>query len=501
MKKSLIYSLAGIVLLTGCDLDINENPNYASNDAITADLVFPSVENFIADCVGDQMFNYGGFFAQYWDQMPTANQYNDLAELNINESKDLFNRCYAYLYSGALMDIEDVKSKTSNTADLFACAVMRAYAFQLVVDNLDYAPYTEALQGASNPMPAWDKGVDVYNGVLAELDAAEDALVDNVMTVTDPMLDQNVDQWKGLANALRLRMLFRLVDGGVDVDANKQKIAALVKAGDFFTGNVTWAVYSDGEGQYNPWYDGYKSLGAKNHCAAYPLVSYLSATGDPRISYALSPRSLDNKYVGQMPGAKTVEAAWIGIATADYQEKYVSGVKYDVAKAMPIYLYTQAELQFLVAEAQLRINSDDAAARKAYEAGIKADFEDRSVESLDSCYDAFLAGSMVKWDGTDAEKLDRIYRQKWVALFFRDHMEAWSEARRTDVPACATKTGKEIYANAEVYTPGDFIVPSVNYAAGGGLCYSVPFPSTARTLNTNTPTAHTISDHVFWDVK
>ncbi|MBP5345031.1 MAG: SusD/RagB family nutrient-binding outer membrane lipoprotein [Bacteroidales bacterium] len=499
MKKSLIYSLAGIALLSSCDLDINENPNFPTSGTVTADLVFPAAENFIADCVGDQMFNYAGFFAQYWDQLPTANQYNDLAELNINESKDLFNRCYALLYSGALMDIEDVKSKTTNTADLFACAVLRAYAFQLVVDNLGYAPYTEALKGVSNPMPAWEKGVDVYNGVLAELDDAEDALSDNFMTVTDPMLDKDIDQWIGFANALRLRMLYRLVDGGVDVEANKQKIIALVQEGKFFTDNIKWNVYSDGENQYNPWYAAYKAL-TKNHCAAYPIISYYTATNDPRIDYVFNPRSLDNKFFGQMPGAKTVEFEWIGIATAQYQENYVSGIDYSVAVAQPVYLYTQAELQFLIAEAQVRFLSDDAAAQAAYETAIKADFIDRGIE-FPGLYNDYLAGTLVAWEGTDAEKLDRIYRQKWAALFFRDHMEAWTEARRTDVPACSAHTAAEIYKNADIYTPGDFIVPAVNYSAGQGLCYSLPFPSSARNLNKNTPAAHTISDRVFWDVK
>lgn len=499
MKKTSLYILAGVLMLSSCSLDINENPNYPSASDVSADLVFPSVENFIADCVGDQMFNYGGFFAQYWDQMPTANQYNDLAELNINESKDLFNRCYTYLYAGALMDIEDVKSKTTNTADLFACAVLRAYAFQLVVDNLGYAPYTEALSGASNAMPAWDKGEDVYKGVLAELDAAEGALSDNVMTVTDPMLNKNVAQWKGFANALRLRMLFRLVDGGIDVSANQQKIKDIVSQGEFFSGNITWDVYQNSEGQYNPWYDGYKSLGAKNHCAAYPLVSYYMATSDPRIDYVLSPRSLDNTYFGQMPGAKTNEFQWIGIATAAYQDNYVSNINYSVANAMPVYLYTQAELQFLIAEAELRFNSNDAASQIAYEAGVVADFIDRGLTTVDAS--AFLQGKLVKWDGDQTQKLDMIYRQKWVALFFRDHMEAWTEARRTDVPALSSMTGEAIFKNAEEYTPGDFIVPTTNYSEKKGLCLSVPFPSSARKLNKNTPAAHTISERVFWDAK
>ena len=498
MKKSLIYSLAGVLMLSSCSLDINEDPNYPSNASVTADLVFPSAENFIADCVGDQMFNYGGFFAQFFEQAPTANQYNDLAELNINESKDLFNRCYRNLYAGALMDLEDVKKKTSNTADLYACAVLRTYAYQLLVDNLNEVPYKDALKGVDVPMPTWDKGVDVYNGVLAELDEAEASLLDgDAMTVTDPLLDKDIKQWIGFANALRLRMLFRLVDGGVDVDANKQKIVKLVQAGNFFANNVVWNVYSPVDNQYNPWFDGYKQLGAKNHCAAYPLVSYYNATEDPRISYVLSPRTLDGKYVGQMPGATTTTAGWLGIQTAQYQESYVSAVNYDAAKDMPVYLYTQAELQFLIAEAQIRFLANDGAAQAAYEAGVKADFADRGVAGED----AFLAGYLVKWDGTDAQKLDKIYRQKWVALFFRDHMEAWTEARRTDVPACSAKSAADINKNPEIYTPGDFIVPAVNYSEKQGLCLSLPFPSTARRLNKNTPAAHTISDSVFWDVK
>ena len=88
MKKILIYMFAGMFLLTGCDLDINENPNYPSSEDITPDLMFPAAVNAIADCVGDQMFNYAGYFAQYFDQAPTANQYNDLAELKIDEGSD-----------------------------------------------------------------------------------------------------------------------------------------------------------------------------------------------------------------------------------------------------------------------------------------------------------------------------------------------------------------------------------------------------------------------------
>ena len=67
MKKINILAAAGLMLLSSCDLDINQDPNYPSGSEITPELQFPSVISAIADASGDMMFNYAGFFAQYFD--------------------------------------------------------------------------------------------------------------------------------------------------------------------------------------------------------------------------------------------------------------------------------------------------------------------------------------------------------------------------------------------------------------------------------------------------
>jgi hypothetical protein len=499
MKKIYLFAAAGLMMLSSCDLDINENPNYPSNSDVSADLVFPAIENSLADAVGDQMFNYAGFFVQYWDQMPTANQYNKLAELEIDEATDLFNRCYSNLYAGALQDVEDVISKTTSTADIFAAKVLRANIFQVLVDNLDKVPYTEALQGSSNAMPKWDEGKTVYEGVLAELDEAEAKMTGEPMTVTDPLLNKNLSQWKGYANALRLRMYMRLIDGGAaDYQA---KAKALVSANNFFTGDIAWDVYTDAAGQRNPWgaifYEG-TLAGTKNLCAAYPLVSYYLATSDPRAAYGLEIAATENNYAGQLPGCKTLTGGWLGIGSA-YNDDYVSNINRAPAKAMPVYLFTQSELQFLIAEVQLRFNGNDAAAKAAYEAGVTADFDSRGIAGAAD----FLAANKTSWSaqaGNDA-KLNLLYMQKWVAFFYRNHMEAWSEARRTDVPVLSKATAKQIFDDATVYTAGNFINPGVNFISGGGLCKRMPYPSNARRYNKNTPAVASISDRVFWDLK
>lgn len=475
-------------MFASCDLDINQDPNYPTKSDISPELQFPAVISAIADASGDQMFNYGGFFAQYFDQMPEANQYNDLAELNIDESKDIFNRCYRNLYAGALMDIEDIKSKTTNTANIFVCQVMRTQAFQLLVDNTGETPYTEALN-PSNSSPKYDDGKTVYQGVLKELDEAEAALNGDVMNMTDPLLKKNLAQWKGYANALRLRMYLRLIDGG-QTDY-QSKATALVAAGDFFTGDVAWNVFSDQEGQYNPWYQSVFRL-TNNHCAAYPIVSYMQNTGDPRLGYAIKARESDGTFVGQFPGSKQ-EPAIVGTS---YKNKDVSTIDYDVCHDMPIYLFTQSELQFLIAEVQMRYNNNAAAAKAAYEAGVAADFALRGTAGAD----AFLAGAG-SWDAA-ANKLNLIYMQKWVALFLHDHMEAWSEIRRTDVPALSASSAAQIKANPLVYTPGDLIAPAVNKKGGNGIALSMPYSSDSRKYNVNTPEkARQITDKVFWDVK
>ena len=89
--------------------------------------------------------------------------------------------------------------------------------------------------------------------------------------------------------------------------------------------------------------------------------------------------------------------------------------------------------------------------------------------------------------------------QKWVAFLFMDHMEAWSEMRRTNCPSLSASSGKTIYENPTIYTPGDLIEPAINGLEKGGLLKRLHYPKTARQLNVNTPAEVAITTPVFWD--
>ena len=202
------------------------------------------------------------------------------------------------------------------------------------------------------------------------------------------------------------------------------------------------------------------------------------------------------KYVVEMHCANTTYLAWDGTKLMD---KDVSRVNTEVAKAMPVYLFTLSEVEFLKAEVELRFNNDEAAAKADYEAAVENDFLSRQVAG----YYNFIAGDKVNFDtqATKEDKLKLIYMQKWVALFYRNHFEAWSEQRRTDVPAVSSASAEKVHKDPTSYNTGNLIVPAVNYYGNNGLCKRMPYPSSARQWNKNTPAVKTLADPAVWDVK
>jgi hypothetical protein len=497
MNRFIITLSSLALIFTSCELDINDDPNYPDSGTISADLVFPNAQLGLVATISDNMFNYAGFFAQYFNQLPESQQFDAISENRINVSDQVFDGAYRTLYSGVLADLEDVKKKTTSTADLLAVAVLRTMSFQLLVDNTDKTPYIESLGGSETPNPKYDDGDVVYKGVLAELDEALSAYKTNSepMTVTDMMFKKNMTQWVGLANAVKLRMYMRMYEKDNSV---KDKIVALVNDNDFFIGDAALDIFADVPGNRSPFYASYYELGQANHCASYPIIQYMLHTDDPRIAYAYDKTAADGKYVGEIPGAKNVTKEWVG--SENWKNKNVSNVNFKLhngtGATRPGIIFTQANLQFLIAEAKLRFLNDEAGAKVAYEDAIKADFAFKGFDGVET----YLAGEYVNFDLAE-NKLELIYMQKWAAFCYTDHMESWSEIRRTDVPKLSTKDGKSIFETPSIYTPGELIDPVRNSIVGGGLVKRLPYSYKSYTINQNAPEAVEINVPVWWDVK
>lgn len=497
MKKILLYTILMGGLLSSCDLNINDDPDYPTNDQVTADLIFPAAQTLTASHIGGQIYNYAGFFAQYFEQRPESSQYDNLATYSFREADDIMDYSYSGLTAGALKDLKDVIDTSENPADRYAATVLRAYIFQVLVDNFDRFPYTEALLGEEALNPHWDEGSTVYQGVLNEMDEAEAQIsATSSMDSNDLMFDGDMNQWRGFANALRLRMYLRLIQGGVDAATYQSRVADLVQNGTFFTGDADFDAFTDEANKRNPWYETNAMGLTGNHCAAYPLIAYLQATNDPRIAYGINVAEATGTYVGQIPGGKTEIRSALG-NTNLWMNRHVSGIDYTVGATKPVCFFTQAELQFLRAEVFLKYLNNDVAAQAAFEAGVDADFAARGI-SRTSAFNNSIA-----WRGTTDDKLRLIYLQKWVALFYMDHMEAWSEARRTDCPKFSDQTAEYVFKhrddNASLYEPGDFIYPWQNDLGDRRAVKRIFYPMDAVLYNPNTPESPELDTPVWWD--
>ena len=354
----------------GCSdyLDINHNPNYPGS--VSNDLLLPSAEAYIAGRVGGNMFNYAGFFSQYFEQAPDASQYQDISEYRF--TIDMFSSDYRYLYAGALKDLEDILVQAEADeawGDYFVATVLKAYTYQTLVDQMDKAPYSEAMQGASNPMPKWDNGEDIYADLLVKLDEAEAKLNDVSSVPNDMILGGDLEAWKQFGNALRLRLLMR----GSFAQDNSQAIKDLINKGNFFTGDIVFDNFSDEANKRNPWYTTNRVELANNHVASYPIISYMKATSDPRLDVCFAPSANTGTQEGEIPGSRQ--------ATANDGKKRGDFSTPIIGATTPVYLYTQSELQFFLAEAYLRFFNDDAKAKAAYEAAIDANFTTRGITS------------------------------------------------------------------------------------------------------------------------
>ena len=127
------------------------------------------------------------------------------------------------------------------------------------------------------------------------------------MESNDLIAKGDINQWKGFANALRVRMYLRMIQAGIDVADYTAKLKNVVSKGEFFTGNIEYQPgFLDEKNRDNPWYEANKRQLAPNHVGAYPIISYMKITDDPRIAYTFTKATAgdnEGQYVGLLPPA------------------------------------------------------------------------------------------------------------------------------------------------------------------------------------------------------
>ncbi|MCW3467513.1 SusD/RagB family nutrient-binding outer membrane lipoprotein [Chitinophaga nivalis] len=356
----------------------------------------------------------------------------------------------AYAYVMKSCDFAQEKAR-GKYPDFYAWAqILKVEAMHRVSDI--YGPIIYSHYGVINPDKSvdYDSQQEAYYHFFTDLDSAINVLTRYIdsnaqqrFSAFDLVYNGDYSRWVKFANTLRLRLAIRIYN--VDPEkARKEGEAALrhplgllQDPQDLFAVNISPVTHPLNIMCYT-WADLRMSA---------PMESILTGYKDPRLPHYFVPTDAGtNTYHGIRNG--------INISA---KEEY-SGFSQLVRFENRILFMTVAEAWFLKAEAALHNWKNAGNAANNYVQGIQASFRQYNIPNVNDYINnstnkpnpyvdprnpennippgsPYLSKITIRWDeqATEAEKLERIITQKWIAMF-PEGQEAWSEFRRTGYP-------------------------------------------------------------------
>jgi hypothetical protein len=384
---------------------------------------------------------------------------------------DINNGMWINMYT-TLTYAEDAMrlAKNDSNNNLYAAALtFKAYNAQKTTDMWGDVPYSEAFKlGKGVLYPKYDKQEEVYDAILAELKTAA-----NLFDVTgkplgagDFFLNGNIAKWQKFCNSLRLRVAIRM--------SSADSIKATVVIKEVLENPIKYPIMTANTDNAYWYFPGvspdeeiwYQSMGTVNGAPKttgwrlqQPIIDALQNNNDPRLSVYADKNSW-GRYNGHhfSPNEKS------DTLNNNFNRSNIGDWFMNDPKGFVPYMNC-AEVYFCLAEAYQRgLATGDA--RAAYETGITKSCEE-SGKIAASAITTFLTQPEVAWGSGTTTSLHKIALQKWICLF-KQSVEGWSEARRTDVPLLTNIT--------------------VNYAASHNRPpFRMPYADEEKTLNTSFP--------------
>lgn len=541
MRK--IYSLVllgTLVLATSCKkyLDINTNPNAPVNstpqlvlsNALVATGSLTVGYNLYGGLVGGQFVNAGGF-GGFGSPFTYAYANNE----NTARWTEVFDNLYDYQYI-----INQAAAQPGFEQFAAIANIMKAYDYQMLIDLYGDVPYTDALKGADNVAPKYDKAQDVYQDLIKKLDAAIATLTANptavkVLPASDVVFGGDITLWKQFANAVKLRMLNRIKNVPALASFATTEYAT-INPSDVITSDVlVQPGYATTDGKQNPSWNsiyvnaaGTLSGNGRQYIPSIYVFGFYDGTkisdqGRGELTYRAFPQTPNGQLSSSTnTNAPTGNPAWY-IGDEDYTD--TQGILKGSKAGQPLWL--AAESYLLLAEANLtkKISGD---ALTNFNNGIKASYDylnapatytsQTALSSPSGASETYLASyktanaananqflvaydtfTILNPDGTinstrpttDAEKLEAIITQKYIALNFIFGQESWAEFRRTGYPRIS---------GFEPETT--FVSPLSTSTHNDKLPVRLPYPDTEFQLNTNNVPKglSNFTSPIFWDL-
>lgn len=482
--SKLLFS-AGIVCLSACDLqEANINPNNATD--VSVNVILPASQANMVWAIND-------FAAQ---STSTLVQYLS-GTLNVQYNVTLYDYLPAHFqttwsnhfYAGAMKDFRTIIEKSTENGALHyrgVAKIQMAMTLGYLVDLWGDVPFTEAGDLVTFPKPSFDDDAFLYSEVFRLLSEGINDL--NQTSTTSPSRDDliysattealwrtnSIPKWIKAAHALEARYHNHL--SKVDPQGSATAALAAIAAGTFTSNaeelKVSFGTTNDVAG---PWFGFLQgSFGQNNISISQNFINLLqnrvsAGVNDPRLPFYVQAKS-NGTFVG-----------------TPYGQPQVSGVSllgtYVNSPSAPTNLITYAEVKFIEAEANFRLNQF-AAAAAALNAAVKASIL-RVTGSANAAYEAKFASedaTTIQVDG-----LQKIFTEKYIAMFLQ--AEAWSDWRRS-IPAGAAGTVSGIPT----------LTPAAANKTEGLFPRRFLYPTSELDNNSANVPPGLLTDRVFWDL-
>ncbi|MGB4844972.1 MAG: SusD/RagB family nutrient-binding outer membrane lipoprotein [Ferruginibacter sp.] len=499
MKNISIKKIAAASLITvslgmlggGCAKiddfgDTNVNPNGISSPITSA--LLTNVESQL-----------GGFASvlrtAVYSQYIAENQYTDVSlyALPLLEMSGT--------YSGPLNDLQviinynaDPKTAAiaaangSNANQIAIAKILKAYLYWVTTDRWGDIPYSEALQGAANLLPKFDKQEDIYFAMISDIKLATSSFDIGTPIKGDIMYNGDLGKWKKLGNSLRMLMALRLSNrypaaGG---KAAVEFADAYTADGGIMTSNADNFTQPYPGGAFkNPWFLVYETR--DDYASSKTMGDVLNGLGDTRLS-AFGTNST------MFPTGLTRDLAIAyGNSVGNGQSRVLRA---DLRTADAPYVVLPCSIVLLASAEGKERGWIPGSASADYAAGVAASFQQwgltmpaayltgganyaagagvpGSIGAGAAPYDNFRVASSNIQDAATTTALQRIALQRWIAAFPNGN-EGWAEFRRTGVPNLKTtrfNTGpfvrRYVYGNTDYGLNNANTLEAVGRIAGG----------------------------------
>ena len=483
-KITIALTLA-ITLVFSCkDLDeLNINPNGVDPADGNPNLLIATVMSEVGKRVVDLGYGDIAGVMQHTQKDGWSSGHNDYAWENQRWSD----------YYGILRTNDELLNKAEENDLNFhkgVAHVIRAYSFGMITDLWGDAPYTSALNGeeggAENLKPSYDNQRDIYLGIIADLETANELLTgaqdsySDIIPSQDVLYGGEVSKWRKLANSLALRYYMRISNkeeaisrAGIEkIVSEPDRYPIITSPNDDATMDYIGASTSD-SWPNNTVYDKSTTGGYNRIKLCSTMILALQKLSDPRIGVFAERVEVPLVVDANLPddADQIIDGVrYVAQNIADeYEETFSDTVNQDPnyvglppsSSAGPAYnlnpdlaqgtinvhcsqlnnmykdasgpkllarLMSATEVHFILAEAaQKGWAAGDA--KTHYDEAIRSSFETWGIGGQ---FNDYISG-VANYDGT----LEQLIEQKWISSWTAA-AESWFDYRRTGFPALET---------------------------------------------------------------